>query len=308
MIYGGENAHLAYRHSSELTDALKSNTFCGVHKIATEIENLVSARELELPDPLLDHVRQVLGKTELTEELIPHIKGLWNDPVIQEFVTSRGDKLCIPGGVDGLRFHITQVDQYFSPSFVPTDTDLLRVRIKTSGILETKFTYQGVTFLVCDVGGQRSERRKWLQCFNQVDAIIYLIATNEYDTNIEESASHNSLSDSLQQFKVISELKLLSTVPFIVFFNKIDLFYEKIKRVPLEGIFQNYKEFVNQLSKGTDEDKAVAYLEDMYTKNFGAELCRFYCTCALDQDNCKKVFDGIQHMLVESSLCTAGML
>ena len=32
-----------------------------------------------------------------------------------------------------------------------------------------------------DVGGQRSERRKWIHCFEGVKAIIFLTAINEYD-------------------------------------------------------------------------------------------------------------------------------
>ncbi len=32
-----------------------------------------------------------------------------------------------------------------------------------------------------DVGGQRSERRKWIHCFDDVKAIIFLTAINEYD-------------------------------------------------------------------------------------------------------------------------------
>ena len=31
-----------------------------------------------------------------------------------------------------------------------------------------------------DVGGQRAERRKWIHCFEEVTAIIYCVALNEY--------------------------------------------------------------------------------------------------------------------------------
>ena len=32
-----------------------------------------------------------------------------------------------------------------------------------------------------DVGGQRSERRKWIHCFENVTSIIFLVALSEYD-------------------------------------------------------------------------------------------------------------------------------
>ena len=32
-----------------------------------------------------------------------------------------------------------------------------------------------------DVGGQRSERKKWIHCFEDVTAIIFCVAMSEYD-------------------------------------------------------------------------------------------------------------------------------
>ena len=37
-----------------------------------------------------------------------------------------------------------------------------------------------------DVGGQRSERRKWIHCFDKVQAIIFLVAVSEYDQVLAE--------------------------------------------------------------------------------------------------------------------------
>lgn len=32
-----------------------------------------------------------------------------------------------------------------------------------------------------DVAGQRTERRKWIYCFQNVTCLIYLVAINDYD-------------------------------------------------------------------------------------------------------------------------------
>ena len=32
-----------------------------------------------------------------------------------------------------------------------------------------------------DVGGQRSERRKWIHCFEGVTSVLFLVAISEYD-------------------------------------------------------------------------------------------------------------------------------
>lgn len=47
-----------------------------------------------------------------------------------------------------------------------------------------------VTFLcfrMVDVGGQRSERRKWIHCFENVTSIMFLVALSEYDQVLVES-------------------------------------------------------------------------------------------------------------------------
>ena len=42
-------------------------------------------------------------------------------------------------------------------------------------------------FRMVDVGGQRSERRKWIHCFENVTSIIFLVALSEYDQILFES-------------------------------------------------------------------------------------------------------------------------
>ena len=37
-----------------------------------------------------------------------------------------------------------------------------------------------------DVGGQRSERKKWIHCFEGVTAIIFCVALSEYDMVLAE--------------------------------------------------------------------------------------------------------------------------
>ena len=38
-----------------------------------------------------------------------------------------------------------------------------------------------------DVGGQRSERRKWIHCFENVTTIMFLVAISEYDQVLQEA-------------------------------------------------------------------------------------------------------------------------
>lgn len=44
-----------------------------------------------------------------------------------------------------------------------------------------------------DVGGQRSERKKWIHCFENVTSIIFCVALSEYDQVLLEESNQVSI-------------------------------------------------------------------------------------------------------------------
>ena len=109
--------------------------------------------------------------------------------------------------------------------------DILRARVLTSGIFETKFRVDKVKFHMFDVGGQRDERRKWIQCFNDVTAIIFVAASSSYNMVLREDNTQNRLREALDLFRSIWNNRWLRTISVILFLNKQDLLEEKIKCV-----------------------------------------------------------------------------
>jgi guanine nucleotide-binding protein subunit alpha len=52
-----------------------------------------------------------------------------------------------------------------------------------------------------DVGGQRSERKKWIHCFENVTSIIFCVALSEYDqTLLEESNQVRQTASSTMRY------------------------------------------------------------------------------------------------------------
>ena len=47
-----------------------------------------------------------------------------------------------------------------------------------------------------DVGGQRSERKKWIHCFENVTSIIFCVALSEYDQVLLEESNQVRISSS----------------------------------------------------------------------------------------------------------------
>ena len=78
------------------------------------------------------------------------------------------------------------LDRISASHYVPTQQDVLRTRVKTTGIVETNFVYKNLNIKLVDVGGQRSERKKWIHCFEGVTAIIFCVAMSEYDLVLAE--------------------------------------------------------------------------------------------------------------------------
>ena len=79
-----------------------------------------------------------------------------------------------------------------------------------------------------DVGGQRSERKKWYRCFTGVTAIIFCTAMSEYDLVLEEDDEVNRMIESMKLFDSICNNRWFTDTSIILFLNKKDLFEEKI--------------------------------------------------------------------------------
>lgn len=65
--------------------------------------------------------------------------------------------------------------------YLPSQQDILLARKPTKGIHEYDFEIKNVPFKMVDVGGQRSERRRWFECFESVTSILFLVSSSEYD-------------------------------------------------------------------------------------------------------------------------------
>lgn len=75
-------------------------------------------------------------------------------------------------------------------TYLPTQQDILLARKPTKGIHEYDFEIKNVPFKMVDVGGQRSERRRWFECFDSVTSILFLVSSSEYDQVMPLPLSH----------------------------------------------------------------------------------------------------------------------
>jgi guanine nucleotide-binding protein subunit alpha len=78
------------------------------------------------------------------------------------------------------------LDRIFTPNWLPDNQDMLQARLRTTGITETLFELGQMNFRMMDVGGQRSERKKWIHCFEGVQCLLFMVALSGYDQCLVE--------------------------------------------------------------------------------------------------------------------------
>jgi hypothetical protein len=98
------------------------------------------------------------------------------------------------------------LDRLFDPSYMPTDQDILRTRLRTTGISETTFDLGTFIFRMFDVGGQRSERKKWIHVFDNVQVVLFLAAISGYDHALVEDRNGVSWLSSLAPLRLADTL------------------------------------------------------------------------------------------------------
>ncbi len=63
-----------------------------------------------------------------------------------------------------------------------------------------RYDIDGSPFEIYDVGGQRNERKKWIHCFDDVTALIFVAALSEYDQTLFEDSTTNRLLEAVELF------------------------------------------------------------------------------------------------------------
>jgi len=235
------------------------------------------------------------------------IEMLWKDSGVRTAMTRTNEFYII----DSAKYFLESVGRVCQKDYTPTDQDILRCRKATNGIVSMEFKHDQTFFKVYDVGGQRGKRKKWIQCFDGVTAIIFVASLSEYDQSLMEMKGKNRMEESLKLFEGITSLAWFRKTPIILFLNKKDIFQEKIKNVPLRFFFDGYESFVNGIgsdANGSNPDVAMAFIRGLYEQKKTAKDC-FYChlTCATDTDNMKFVMKATVDIIMKRCLENYGL-
>jgi len=153
-----------------------------------------------------------------------------------------------------------------------------------------------------DVGGQRSERRKWIHSFSEVNAIFYIIALNEFDQMLREDHTVNRMDEALRLFCEICAYPDFLETNVILFLNKSDLFDEKFTKN--KGLLKkSFPDF-----EGTSVEDGIKYLRKKFVAcNQTRKEIFSHITTATSTENIKFVFEVLEKQMMTNVIETCGL-
>ncbi|KAI5628824.1 guanine nucleotide-binding protein subunit alpha-13, partial [Silurus asotus] len=183
--------------------------------------------------------------------------------------------------------------------YLPSQQDILLARRPTKGIHEYDFEIKNVPFKMVDVGGQRSERRRWFECFDSVTSILFLVSSSEFDQVLMEDRQTNRLTESLNIFGTIVNNRVFSNVSIILFLNKTDLLEEKVKAVAIKDFFPEYEGDPHSLE---DVQKFLVTCFRNQRREQQNKPLYHHFTTAINTENIRLVFRDVKDTILHDNL------
>ncbi|XP_075890871.1 guanine nucleotide-binding protein subunit alpha-12a [Nelusetta ayraudi] len=220
--------------------------------------------------------------------------ALWADSGIQEAYARRSEFQLS----ESVKYFLDNLDRIGQLSYIPSKQDILFARKATKGIVEHDFVIKKIPFKMVDVGGQRSQRQKWFQCFDGITSILFMVSSSEYDQVLMEDRRTNRLVESMNIFETIVNNKLFLNVSIILFLNKTDLLVEKIRTVDIR---KNFPEFRGGSHRLEDVQAFLVQSFSRKRRNRGKPLFHHFTT-AIDTENIRFVFHAVKDTILQENL------
>lgn len=278
------------------------------NNIIASMQTLLKAQEDGFGGPVkcqddFKFVQAMKPEDAITNENAQRFTNLWEDPGIQATYDNRS-KFQL---TDSAKYFFEKIKEVAEDNYLPTEQDVLRSRVRTTGIVENMFEIDHNKFKMFDVGGQRNERKKWIHCFENVTAVLFVGVLSEYNLVLFEDETMNRMEETLNLFDDILNSRWFQNTAMILFLNKCDMFKEKIEveKVPLNvcPIFADYD------GPNTYDDGVVEIQKEFEAKNTDPNKAMYiHITCATDTSNIAAVFNAVKDIVIRASLGEAGLM
>lgn len=236
LVFLHKPAPLSEEEKAAYVRVLHGNVLTCINTLLTEARSF-GYRFSEAHQPLVDLVDAFDSHNLLTPEVADAIHTLWSSSEALARTYERRSEFWL---LEGVEFFFSNIFRFTDSEYSPTEEDIVYARKRTTGVVETQLKYGSVHWSVVDVGGQRSERRKWINSFDNVKGIMYCVNLAGFCSVLFEDRSVNRMQESLSLFRETMANPLFANTPVFLILNKKDLFEKLIETRPLTMAFPEY--------------------------------------------------------------------
>ena len=209
--------------------------------------------------------KQTLSQEQIEEITIlgQCIGEFWSHTAIQTAFTYRNDHYAFATNMD---YFFNKSNEIFSQDYIPTDEDLIKVRIRTIGNIDHwyRFGAKSPEYRLLDVGGTRNERKKWILHFENVTAVAFTASLSSFAEVLYEDVNYNAMIESIKVFDEVRNSKWVDKIEIFIFFTKLDIF----KQLILDGASLGDDCFKEQRDWGYLHNSARDANGDVINPNF----------------------------------------
>ncbi|KAF7373071.1 Heterotrimeric G-protein alpha subunit [Mycena sanguinolenta] len=276
----------------------------------SRLDGMLAEEHRHLPETIL----RAEAEDALSPEVADAIEALWRTTAVTRILDD--EDFTLP---DSAFYFFTEIRRLAQPQYIPTENDVLRAPEQKSTVTETRFNMGTLSIRLIDVGPLRSERRKWIHCFESVTSIIFCTALSDYDQVLLEERGLvrfpflHRMHESLVLFDSIVNSRWFMRTSIILFFTEIDVFRAKIPKIPLSTYFPEY-------TGGPDINKAAKYILwrfmqenrarlSVYPHPIAVILVRlalatllFFLICTKDTKSVRLVFAAVKETILQNAL------
>ncbi|ETS78455.1 hypothetical protein PFICI_10517 [Pestalotiopsis fici W106-1] len=159
--------------------------------------------------------------------------------------------------LDNAEYFAKNAERIISPDYQPTEQDAIYSMTKTTGIERLEFKFSGFSWELFDLGGARSERKKWIHAYELTDTIIFTIDVTCYSKTAKDDKT-NCMEEQFSMFENLARSSWFTRTGFVVVFTKCDQLDQWMQRSPPK----KYLPFWSLIAGGgSDVEQFLEYLE-----------------------------------------------
>ncbi|KAJ3433872.1 guanine nucleotide-binding protein alpha-4 subunit-related [Anaeramoeba flamelloides] len=289
-------------------ETLKQYILCIRKMCLSQIKVLIKNSEiLGIPlenEDVANEVSVFKKRQPWTEPFGKKLSLLWKDIGIQKTYQYKNKKFHL---FDSVSYFFDSIKRISQTEYIPNEEDVLRCRVTTIGLEEASIHFEKYKLTLIDVGGQRSERKKWSHTFEGTNSVIFFVSLIGYNQVLLENKQINRMKESLNLFSEICKSPWFAETSIILFLNKQDLFTEEIKHTSIKTAFPEFK-------GGKDYDKSIEFIQSKFvevSKSMNKSKIQEifpYVTCAIDTEMIKYITKVALDTLFQKDLKTIGLI